>query len=526
MTSITISDLGWSTTDGHPVFSNLSITFGKEKAGIVGRNGIGKTTLLKILANEFRPSSGSVVIDGRVGVLRQAVQVAANETVADLFGITSALHALRRAEAGKATLEDLSSADWTLEDRVTAILARFDLNAKPTTRISELSGGQRSRASLAAVMFDDPDFLLLDEPTNNLDRAARKTVLSALSDWRNGAVVVSHDRELLETMDCIVEMTSLGISRYGGGWSHFQERKGVELAAAEHHLSDAERRLKDVGRMAQVAAERKDRRDASGARRKDRGDLPKILLGARKNAAENSGGDGKRLAYKRKDEAAGAVAQARSKLEVLERLSISLPSAGLSLGKRVLQLNNVTAGYNAAAPIIKNFSLALSGPERVALVGQNGSGKTTLLKVIAGELEPFSGDVLVSVPLAILDQSVSILDPLTSIRDNFMRLNNEATENECRAALAGFLFRADAALLKVGSLSGGQMLKAGLACVLGGKRPPQLLILDEPTNHLDIEAIEALEAALDTYDGALIVVSHDVQFLENAKIGKQIELTP
>jgi len=525
MTSVTISDLGWSTTDGHPVFSNLNITFGNEKAGLVGRNGVGKTTLLKIIANELRPTSGSVVTDGRIGVLRQAVQVAASDTVADLFGITSALAVLKRAETGKATLEDLSSADWTLEDRVTAILSRFDLDAKPTTPLSELSGGQRSRASFAAVMFDDPDFLLLDEPTNNLDQAGRETVISALSDWRNGAVVVSHDRDLLETMDCIVEMTSLGISRYGGGWSHFQERKGIELHAAEQDLSDAERRLKDVGRMAQIAAERKDRRNASGARRKDRGDLPKILLGARKNAAENSGGDGKRLADRRKEEATGAVAQARSKLEVLEHMSISLPPTGLSPGKHVLRLGNITAGYDATAPIIKDFSFAISGPERVALVGQNGSGKTTLLNVIAGKLKPFCGDVLVSVPLAILDQSVSFLDPVASIRDNFMRLNHDATENECRAALAGFLFRADAALLKVGSLSGGQLLKAGLACALGGKSPPQLLILDEPTNHLDIEAVEALEAALETYDGALIVVSHDVRFLENADVGRQIELT-
>jgi ATPase subunit of ABC transporter with duplicated ATPase domains len=524
MTSIIISDLSWSTADGRPVFANLNITFGGEKVGLVGRNGVGKSTFLKIIAGDLRSTSGSTFVDGKVGMLQQAVGDK-KESIADLFRITPALKILQRAEAGQATVDELSSADWTLEDRVVVSLARVGLEATTSTLLSELSGGQRTRAGLAAVMFAEPDFLLLDEPTNNLDRVGRRSVLDALSTWQKGAVVVSHDRELLETMDSIVELTSLGMSRYGGNWSYFQERKAAELSAAEHDLSDAERRLKHTQRMAQVAAERKDRRDASGAQRRDRGDLPKILLGARKNTAENSGGAGKRLVDRRKEEAAGAVASARSKLEILQHLSISLPPTGLSNHRKVLQLEKVCAGYLAEAPIISDFSLSISGPERVALVGPNGSGKTTLLKVITGGLSPFSGEVKIMVPFALLDQSVSILHSTASITENFMRINAGATENECRSALAGFLFRADAALQPVQTLSGGQMLRAGLACVLGGRNPPALLILDEPTNHLDIESVEAIEDALIAYDGALLVVSHDEKFLSGLSIARRIEFT-
>src|SRR5262249_43980622 len=163
----------------------------------------------------------------------------------------------------------------------------------------------------------------------------------------------------------------------------------------------------------------------------------------------------------------------------------------------------VTAGYEPGRPIIRDLSFTMTGPERVAVTGPNGAGKTTLLALIAGELQPWGGSIRVMTGLALLDQRVRVLDPSASIRANFRRINPQADENACRAALARFMFRADAALTTVSSLSGGQLLRAGLACVLGGATPPPLLILDEPTNHLDIASIEAVEAGLRGFDGAL-----------------------
>jgi ATPase subunit of ABC transporter with duplicated ATPase domains len=187
-------------------------------------------------------------------------------------------------------------------------------------------------------------------------------------------------------------------------------------------------------------------------------------------------------------------------------------------------LDGITAGYDVDHPVIRDLSLSIVGPERVALVGPNGSGKTTLLRVIAREMMPFQGTVSVPVKFAILDQRVSILASDTSILDNFMRLNPDSNENTCRAALAGFLFRADAALQRVSTLSGGQILRAGLACVLGGSQPPPLLILDEPTNHLDLDSIQAIEAGLTAYDGALLLVSHDETFLTNVGVTRRLGL--
>lgn len=511
--SVTLSDLAWSTPDGRPLFADLGLTFGPARTGLVGRNGVGKTTLLRIISGDLRPRSGRVSVNGRLAVHRQAVSVDAGETVASLFGVGDALSLLHRAERGEATDDELADADWTLEARVAAALGRLGLSIPPETPLTALSGGQRTRAGLAALVFAEPDFLLLDEPTNNLDRAGREAVIGLLAGWRSGAVVVSHDRELLDGMDEIVELTSLGVTRYGGNWTAYREIKARELAAARRALADAEKQVADAARGSQEAVERQARRCGAGRRKGLKGGMPRILLGGRKDRAEDTSGGAARLAERLRDQAAEAAAAARGRIEVLEPLTVKLPPTGLPAGKTVLRVEGLTAGYEPGRPVVRDLSFAVTGPERVAVVGANGSGKTTLLSVLTGRLAPWAGTVEVAAAVALLDQDVGVLDPALSVRDNFRRLNPGADEQSCRSALAKFLFRADAALQKVGTLSGGQRLRAGLACVLG-VAPPPLLILDEPTNHLDLDSIGAVEAGLRAYDGALLVVSHDEAFLD------------
>lgn len=524
MSSIVLSGLSWVKPDGDPVFEGLDLSFRPEKTGLVGRNGVGKTTLLKIISGLLSPSAGSVTVEGTVALIRQMLDVEQGETIADLFRARQALELLARAESGAASLEELAEADWTVRERMLSALARFGLAAEPDTLLSHLSGGQRTRAALAAALFEEPDFLLLDEPTNNLDRAGRQAVIDGLSRWKGGAIVISHDRELLEVMDAIVELTTLGAKRYGGNWSAYRSAKAIELNAAEQSLAHAQRTAEEIDRKAQVLVERQDRRNASGNRKAAKGDMPKILLGRRKSTAEASRGKTTELAERQRADALDTVASAKARIEVLQPFSVHLPATNLPAGKTVLLLDRVTAGYGHEHPVIQDFSLSVVGPRRVALSGPNGSGKTTLLKVITGEFVPITGEVTVSVPTSMLDQSVSLLDRGETILANFKRLNPGATENTCRATLASFRFRADAALQRVESLSGGQILRAGLACVLGGSSPPSLLILDEPTNHLDIESIETVEAILKTYDGALVVVSHDEAFLDSIAIETHVEL--
>jgi ATPase subunit of ABC transporter with duplicated ATPase domains len=522
--SITLSNLTWSTPDGRPLLSNLDLSFDAERTGLVGRNGVGKTTLLKLASGDLLPQAGKVSVNGTLGILRQVVQIDPGETIADLFGASAALALLRRAESGAASVDELAVADWTLEARMVSALGRLELDAAPATSLTALSGGQCTRAGLAALVFAEPDFILLDEPTNNLDRDGRAAVINLLANWRAGAVVVSHDRELLDTMDAIVELTSLGATRYGGNWSHYRERKAAELVAVRRDLANAERRVAEIMQGTQATAERKARSDRAGQRKRAKSDTPRIQLGAMKERSENTSGENACLAERRRAQALADAAAARERIEILQPMSVALAPTGLPARKTILRIDRASVGYGLDRPVISDVSLTITGPERIAVTGPNGSGKTTLLALATGQLQPSSGSVEVLADFAMLDQRVSLLDPSMSIRDNFRRLNPRGDENACRAALARFMFRADSALQVVSSLSGGQLLRAGLACVLGGPRPPPLLILDEPTNHLDIDSIEAVEAGLRAYDGALLVVSHDEAFLEAVGISRRLEL--
>lgn len=524
MPSVTISHLTYTGPDGHTLFSDLDLSFGIGRTGLVGRNGVGKTSLFRLIAGELTPMSGSIAVVGRIGILRQQVQPQAHDTIADLFGVADGLALLRHAMAGDATAEELADADWTLEARLEEALATLALDAGADTRLASLSGGQRTRAALAALAFDAPDLILLDEPTNNLDADGRTAVVDMLAKWRGAAIVISHDRDLLDTMDAIVELTGLGAATYGGNYSFYRARKALELASAKRDLDVAERQVRDAAQAAQEARERQDRRDAGGRRKAAKGDMPKILLGGMKRRAEATAGGLDRLAEKLGDAAQAQADEARARVEVLTPFAVKLKPSGVPAGKVMLRATELSGGYDAERPILRDFSLEMIGPERVAIRGPNGVGKTTLLKLLTGALVPQSGSVQIGGRLVLLDQQVGLLDRRESILENFRRLNPESSVNDCRSVLAAFKFRNDAALQSVATLSGGEMLRAGLACVLGGVNPPMLVVLDEPTNHLDIEAIEVVEAGLRAYDGALLVVSHDRAFIENIGVTRDVRL--
>lgn len=522
--SICLSGLSWSTPDGAPLFTDLNLAFGPERTGIVGRNGSGKSTLLRLISGDLHPTSGQVQISGTRVMMGQDVFAHPDETIADLFGARDALNLLDRAEAGLAQADELPEADWTLPARIEAALLRCGLSAGPQTPLVMLSGGQRSRAALAALILAEPDFLLLDEPTNNLDRDGRRAVIDLIRGWSGGAIIVSHDRELLEEMDAIVEITSLGVTRYGGAYSAFRRRKDMELDAAVRDLAHAAKTRSDTAQRAQQASERKARKDSAGHRARAKGDQPKILMDFAKGRAEASGGAGARLRDAKREAADQAFFDAREKIEVLQPFRMDIAPTGLPPGRTVLRLESVTGGHHPEHPVIRDLSLTITGPERIVIAGPNGSGKTTLLQLVTGQILPHSGLVDLSVPFALLDQHVRMLDPTLTLRDNFRRLNPVTDPHMAHAALARFGFRAADALRYAGELSGGERLRAGLACALGTTPPPMLLILDEPTNHLDLDGIAALEAALAGYDGAVVVISHDTTFLESLAPDRTIHL--
>ena len=520
---ITLDALSQLTPDGRVLFDNLSLAFGREKTGLVGRNGVGKTSLLRAILVEAAPAAGSVRVEGRVAALRQQLAPPPDATLADLIGAAEPLACLARLEAGEGRDGDLEAADWLLPQRIEAALAEMGLAGFDLARpAAELSGGQATRAALAALIIAEPDFILMDEPTNNLDADGRAAVAALLERWRSGALVVSHDRALLRRMDRIVELTGLGAQVYGGGYDLYAARKAEAEAAAARELDRAEQALARVGREIQAAKARKARTDAMGRRLRARRDMPKSWLDGQAERAENSQGRQSRLAERLHAEAEQDLAEAEAKIERIRRLAFDLPPSGLPEGKLALAFEGVSFAWPDGTEVLRDVSFRLVGPERLAVTGPNGAGKTTLLRLATGELRPSAGQVRLGAPLALLDQSAALLEGEETLLENFRRLNPAADDNAAHAALARFVFRNVAALKRARELSGGERLRAALACALMAARPPQLIILDEPTNHLDLDSIAAVEAALLAYDGALLVVSHDRDFLAAIGVDREV----
>jgi ATPase subunit of ABC transporter with duplicated ATPase domains len=524
---VTLARVAARTSDGHTLFSDLSLAFGRERTGVVGRNGAGKTTLLRLIAGRTEAGEGAVARLGRIGFLEQRQDPAPGASVAEALGVAAGLAVVARVLAGEGSGEDLAEADWTLEARIAVALAEVDLAGVALTRpLASLSGGEQTRLRLAALLLDQPDLLVLDEPTNHLDAEGRVIVAGVLERWQGGAVVVSHDRSLLRRMDRIIELSSLGAATYGGNFDLYAERKAAERAAAERDLEVAERETGRVARESRTALEQRARRDRAGRAFAAKKSEPKILLGAMAERAENSGAREHRLALRKAADAEAALTEARERVERTRALVIPMPTTGLATGRTILVLDEATWNAPDGRRIVGPVSLRLTGPERLAITGPNGAGKTTLLHLIAGRLAPATGRVERPARAPLLDQETALLRPDETLIEAYRRLNPEATAQDAQAALARFLFRNTAARRVAGTLSGGERLRAGLACVMTGARPPQLLILDEPTNHLDLHSIAAVEAALTAYDGALVVVSHDADFLSAIGIERRIELRP
>jgi ATPase subunit of ABC transporter with duplicated ATPase domains len=521
---ISVDDLSISTPDSRLLFSGLSLSVGAERLGLVGRNGCGKSTLLSVLTGAREPSGGTVRRFAACALMDQSPPVA-GRTWADGLGVAADWARLSRIEAGTPKEDDLDQVDWTLESRIAQALDQAGLPARdPDSPLEATSGGQRTRIAIARLFLQKPDLLLLDEPTNNLDAEGRALILDLVREWPGGVILASHDRELLEEMDRIVELTPAGCHLVTGGWSAFEAERAARRERVAREIETAGASLDQMRKAAQQRVERKARSDKQGRAVRREGSEDKLVLNARRQRAEGTEGRLKAVSDRQMEAAQTSLAEARAKQAAITPLSIDLPASGLAAGQKVLALEAVSCA-RGGRPVLQDVSLEIRGPERIHLTGPNGGGKSTLLALAAGRLAPDRGAVFRREgEIVMLDQHAELLDREESVLENCRRANPEISAHEARALLARFAFRNEAALKKAGQLSGGERLRAGLACALGAARPPKLLILDEPSNHLDLEAIEVLEAALAGYDGALLIASHDPAFCERVGFDRAIEI--
>ncbi|MGC9441125.1 ABC-F family ATP-binding cassette domain-containing protein [Streptomyces sp. WG5] len=521
--SITCTSLSFAWPDGTPVFEGLDTAFGPGRTGLVGVNGSGKSTLLKLIAGQLTPADGTARVAGEVGYLPQNVTLDTALRVDEALGIAARRAALHAIEAGDVAEEHFETVgdDWDVEERALATLGELGLGHVGLDRtVGEVSGGESVLLRLASLLLRRPDVLLLDEPTNNLDLYARRRLYTAVASWPGVMVVVSHDRELLDLVDQIADLRSGGITWYGGNFSAYEEALAVEQDAAERMVRVAESDLRKQKRELADAQVKLARRKRYGQKMWDQKREPKIVMGARKRAAQESAGKHRIMHEEKLAEARERLDDAVEAVRDDDEIRVDLPYTAVPPGRSVLTLRDLELRYGARV----EGGFDLHGPERIALIGRNGAGKTTLLRTVAGELEPVAGEATAHVPMRFLPQRLDVLDGELSVAENVARFAPGATNNRIRARLARFLFRGTRADQQAATLSGGERFRAALAALMLAEPAPQLLMLDEPTNNLDMASVRQLTTALESYEGALIVASHDLPFLESIGITRWLLL--
>ncbi|MEV4970953.1 ABC-F family ATP-binding cassette domain-containing protein [Streptomyces scopuliridis] len=522
-TFITCTALSFTWPDGTGVFDGFQLAVGPGRTGLIGLNGSGKSTLLRLIAGDLTPADGTIKVAGEIGYLPQTVVLDTALRVDEALGIAAARTALHAIEAGDASEEHFTAVgdDWDVEERAHATLAQLGLGHLGLDRtIGEMSGGECVLLRLAALLLAAPAVLLLDEPTNNLDLHARRRLYDAVDNWSGVMVVVSHDRELLERVDQIADLRDGEVRWYGGNYTAYEETLAQEQEAAERMVRVAEADVQRQKRELVEAQQKLAKRVRYGQKMYDSKREPRAVMKMRKRTAQESAGKHRILHTERLAEARERLDEAVDAVRDDDEIRIELPHTTVHPGSDVLTLRELRLRYGAEA----RGQFEIRGPERIALVGRNGSGKTTLLRTVAGELAPASGEALAHVPLRFLPQRLDVLDDALSVVENVARFAPGATNNMIRARLARFLFRGARADQPAGSLSGGERFRASLAALLLAEPAPRLLMLDEPTNNLDMAGVRRLTAALESYEGALIVASHDVPFLESLGITRWLLL--
>jgi len=496
--------------------NNISIAFGHvalldkialrinkgERVCLIGRNGEGKSTLLKIINNELMPDQGKVEYQQslRIARLNQEPEFNPNDTVfhavANSLGAIGQLveeyhdlvqrldhnhdeHLLAQLETVQHRLE--AEDGWRLEQRVLTVLSKLKLPIKQ--RLNEMSGGWRRRVALAQVLVTEPDLLLLDEPTNHLDIEAITWLEEILLEWKGGLLFVSHDRRFMQRLATrIIELDRGKLTSYPGDYATYLRQKQADLEAETTKAAKFDKHL---------AQEEVWIRQGIKARR-----------------TRNEGRV--RTLEKLRDERA-------QRREQMGNIRLKVDSGELS-GRLVIEAEAVNKNYQNT-PLIRDFSTLIMRGDCVGLIGANGVGKTTLLKILLGEIPPDSGTVKHGTKLSIVyfDQLRAQLDPEETVIDAVSQGHEMITINgqqkHVMSYLSDFLFAPARARSRVKSLSGGERNRLLLAHLF--TKPANILVLDEPTNDLDVESLELLEELLSNYSGTLLLVSHDRHFLDN-----------
>lgn len=513
------------------LFENLNLTVNnRDKIALTGNNGTGKSTLLKLIAGELEPHEGKVISETIPYYIPQLFGQYNALTIAQALRIDSKLTALKEILAGNVTEQYLNGLndDWTIEERCQEALQNWQLQEFDLSQpMAALSGGQKTKVFLAGIHIHQPQLVLLDEPSNHLDAAGRELLYRYIETTTNTLVVVSHDRKLLNLLNTVCELSKRGLTVYGGNYDFYYEQKQIAGQALTQDIHSKEKALRKAKEKERETMERQQKLDARGKRKQEKAGVARIMMNTLRNSAENSTSKIKGAHAEKVDGISGELQALRSELPDVDKMKFGFDISALHKGKILFKATGINHAYGNGKRLWPgNLDIQITSGERIVIKGLNGSGKSTLIKIMLGELEPSIGNVFRADNNHVyIDQDYSLINITYSVYEQAFQYNRTGLqEHEIKTRLNRFLFSKEDWDKPCSALSGGERMRLILCCLTIGNQAPDIIVLDEPTNNLDIQNIEILTAAINEYEGTLIVVSHDEHFLTEVNVVRTLKM--
>lgn len=530
---ISIHQLCYVHVDMEPLFHALNLTVNKgERLALVGKNGSGKSTLLRIIEGSLQPASGEVICSSTPYYVPQHFGQFGEMTVAEALKVDIPIKALQAILSGDASEENFSllNDDWSVEERSLSALAFWDLDyIDLSQRMHTLSGGEKTKVFLAGIQIHSPEIILMDEPTNHLDSKSRNKLYDMIRTGRSTMLIVSHDRTLLNLLTCICELDRSSIITYGGNYEFYKEQKEQALNAMQEQLDEKEKDLRLARKLARETIERKNKSSVRGEKQAVKKGGPRIAMGNMKDKAEKSTVKLNDIHVEKMTALQSSISELQQAIPDQRLLQTDFNSSGLHIGKILINAERVNFSYGGSetdrlwqAPL----TLEVRSGDRIHISGNNGSGKTTLVKLFLGELEPTDGFITrADFSWLYIDQECSLIDGELTVYEQTERFNTGLKpEHELKSILSRYLFPYGTWEKKCCYLSGGEKIRLLFCCLMIGNNTPDVFILDEPTNNLDIQSVDIITAAIKSYRGTVLLISHDNYFKREIKITRSVEL--
>jgi ATPase subunit of ABC transporter with duplicated ATPase domains len=527
MECLTAYNISYIQPDKEVLFEKINFSVREhDKVALIGNNGVGKSTLLKIFSGFYTPGHGKVQSTAKPYYLPQHYGQYNDYTVAEALQINvklKALHKILKGKISNASLMTLNE-DWHIEQRSLEALNYWDLNhISLWQKMDSLSGGEKTKIFLAGIMIHNSKIVLLDEPTNHLDLNSRNALYEYIRKSENTFVIVSHDRVLLDMLNPIYELYKSKIIVYGGNYTFYKIQKDAELHALKHKLKAKKKALQVAKKTAHEALERKNRADARGTK-KHKGNIPPVMMHQLKNKAEKSATKLKGLHSEKIESISKDISRFRKELPEIDEMKMNFENTITYKGKILVDAQNINFTYHEKMIWNEPLKFQIRSGDRINIEGENGAGKTTLIRLMLGDLQPSSGKLNRSRSKAVyVDQEYSLIDNNLTVYEQAQQYNDGALqEHDIKIRLSRYLFNRESWIKPCSALSGGEKMKLALCCLMISHKAPDIFALDEPTNNLDIQNIEILTSAVKNYIGTIIVVSHDIHFLNEIGINRRI----